>query len=108
MELLPTSPVLRDLRTAPMPRGVEVITVSGERDFFAPDPATRLQGARHLTLPTTHTGLLVDPSVAEVIDGLLPGKGRRRRPPGCSRRPNGNLRNPGRRPRTRPTRRGAG
>jgi triacylglycerol lipase len=71
MELLPGSPVLRDLRTTPMPRGVEVITISGERDFFAPDSATRLQGARHLTLPTTHTGLLVDPSVAEVIDGLL-------------------------------------
>jgi triacylglycerol lipase len=70
-ELLPMSPVLRELRSAPMPRGVEVMTVSGERDFFAPDHATRLDGARHLTLPTTHTGLLVDPAVAEVIDGLL-------------------------------------
>ena len=54
-----------------MPRGVEVITVSGERDFFAPDAVTRLQGARHLTLPTTHTGLLVDPNVADTIDQLL-------------------------------------
>ncbi len=79
VELLPSSPVLRDLRTTAMPRGVEVTTVSGERDFFAPDPVTRLQGARHLTLPTTHTGLLVDPSVAEVIDGLLAGGGA---PPG--------------------------
>jgi pimeloyl-ACP methyl ester carboxylesterase len=70
-ELLPGSSLLRELRTAPPPRGVEIITVSGERDFLAPDSATRLDGARHLTLPTTHTGLLVDPSVAEVIDGLL-------------------------------------
>jgi triacylglycerol lipase len=71
VELLPMSPLLRDLRTTPMPRGVEVITVSGERDFFAPDSVTRLEGARHLTLPTTHTGLLVDANVAEAIDGLL-------------------------------------
>jgi triacylglycerol lipase len=81
MELLPMSPVLRDLRTTPMPRGVEVFTVSGDRDFFAPDPATRLQGARHLTLPTTHTGLLVDPSVAEVIDGILREKKKEQTPP---------------------------
>jgi pimeloyl-ACP methyl ester carboxylesterase len=71
VELLPMSPLLRELRTGPMPRGVEVITVSGARDFFAPDAVTRLEGARHLTLPTTHTGLLVDPNVADTIDQLL-------------------------------------
>jgi pimeloyl-ACP methyl ester carboxylesterase len=71
MQLLPSSALLRQLRETPMPRDVDVTTVAGERDFFAPDHAARLAGARHLTLPTTHSGLLVDPAVAEIIDGLL-------------------------------------
>jgi pimeloyl-ACP methyl ester carboxylesterase len=71
MQLLPSSPLLRELREGPLPAKVKVVTVAGERDFFAPDHAARLPGVPHITLPTTHSGLLVDPQVAETIDALL-------------------------------------
>jgi hypothetical protein len=35
---------LRELRDRPLPPRVEVVTVAGERDFFAPEPKTRLPG----------------------------------------------------------------
>jgi pimeloyl-ACP methyl ester carboxylesterase len=73
-ELLPASPLLRELRDGPLPAGVEVVTVAGERDFFAPEPTTRLPGVRHLSLPASHSGLLVDGAVADAIDGILRGK----------------------------------
>jgi pimeloyl-ACP methyl ester carboxylesterase len=75
LELLPSSPVLRELRESPPPRGVEVVTVAGERDFFAPIPTTRLPGVRHISLPTTHSGLLVDPGVVDALDEILRGPG---------------------------------
>lgn len=71
LELLPSSPLLRELRETPMPKQVELVTISGERDFFAPEEVTRLDGARHVSLPTTHAGLLVDPLVVDAIDELL-------------------------------------
>jgi pimeloyl-ACP methyl ester carboxylesterase len=76
LELLPSSGVLRDLREGPLPGGVEVVTVAGERDFFAPEPKTRLPGVRHLSVAASHSGLLVDGRVAEAIDEIL-----RARPP---------------------------
>ena len=71
LQLLPGSALLRELHNTPMPAKVQVVTVAGERDFFVPDDAARLPGVRHITLPTTHSGLLVDPAVADTIDGLL-------------------------------------
>jgi len=71
VELLPGSPVLRELRSEPLPLGVEVVTVAGDRDFLAPDGATRLEGVRHISLAASHSGLLVDPRVADTIDALL-------------------------------------
>jgi pimeloyl-ACP methyl ester carboxylesterase len=80
LQLLPGSPLLRELRDSPLPPRVQVVTVAGARDLLVPDEIARLPGVRHLTLPTTHSGLLVDPTVAETIDRLLgepvePGQG---------------------------------
>jgi triacylglycerol lipase len=71
LQLLPTSPFLRELNDAPIPAGVEVISVGGERDYFAPLSSTVLEGVRHVALPTGHSGLLVDADVAATIDELL-------------------------------------
>jgi triacylglycerol lipase len=71
LELLPGSSVLRELREGPLPPGVEIVTVGGERDFFAPEPKTRMPGVRHVSLPTTHSGLLVDGLVATALDEIL-------------------------------------
>lgn len=71
LQLLPASPFLRELNEAPLPAGVEVISVGGERDYFAPLSSTVLEGVRHVALPTGHSGLLVDATVADTIDGLL-------------------------------------
>ena len=71
VELLPSSPVLRELRERPMPASVDAVTVAGDRDFFAPDGSSRLEGVRHVTVPASHSGLLVDPGVAAAIDAIL-------------------------------------
>jgi triacylglycerol lipase len=71
LQLLPSSPFLRELNEAPIPPGVEVISVGGERDYFAPLSSTVLEGVRHVALPTGHSGLLVDADVADSIDELL-------------------------------------
>jgi triacylglycerol lipase len=71
LQLLPSSPFLRELNESPLPPGVEVISVGGERDYFAPLSSTVLDGVRHVALPTGHSGLLVDAAVADAIDDLL-------------------------------------
>jgi pimeloyl-ACP methyl ester carboxylesterase len=71
LQLLPSSPFLRELNEAPIPPGVEVISVGGERDYLAPLSSTMLEGIRHVALPTGHSGLLVDAAVADVLDDLL-------------------------------------
>lgn len=73
-QLLPGSSFLRELQEAPLPAGVDLVTISGDRDFFAPMRTTILQGARHVTLPTTHSGLLVEEPVADALDRLLRGQ----------------------------------
>jgi triacylglycerol lipase len=71
LQLLPSSPFLRELNETPLPPGVEVISVGGERDYFAPLSSTVLAGIKHVALPTGHSGLLVDAAVANAIDDLL-------------------------------------
>jgi pimeloyl-ACP methyl ester carboxylesterase len=71
LQLLPTSPFLRELNESPLPPGVDVVSVGGNRDYFAPLSSTILQGIRHVALPTGHSGLLVDETVADVLDELL-------------------------------------
>lgn len=71
LQLLPSSPFLKELNESPIPPGVEVISVGGERDYFAPLSSTVLEGVRHVALPTGHSGLLVDAAVADAIDNLL-------------------------------------
>jgi pimeloyl-ACP methyl ester carboxylesterase len=70
-QLLPNSIFLRELRENPMPPGVELVTVSGARDFFAPLKSAALDGARHVELPTTHSGLLVEETVADALAEIL-------------------------------------
>jgi pimeloyl-ACP methyl ester carboxylesterase len=70
-QLLPSSPFLRELNEAPLPPGVEVVSVGGERDYLAPLSSTVLSGIRHVALPTGHSGLLVDAAVVDAIDDLL-------------------------------------
>jgi pimeloyl-ACP methyl ester carboxylesterase len=71
LQLLPSSPFLRELHDTPLPAGVDVVSIGGERDFFAPLESTVLQGVRHIALPTTHSGLLVDATVADMLDQVL-------------------------------------
>jgi pimeloyl-ACP methyl ester carboxylesterase len=74
LQLLPGSPFLRELAEMPLPKGAEVVSIGANRDWLAPLSTTILDGVRHITLPTDHSGLLVDAEVAEVVAGLLTGK----------------------------------
>jgi pimeloyl-ACP methyl ester carboxylesterase len=71
LQLLPDSAFLRDLEQGPLPEGVEVVSVSGERDRLAPTGSTRMVGVRHISVPTNHAGLLVDAEVAELVGEIL-------------------------------------
>lgn len=71
LQLLPQSPFLRELNEAPMPAGVDLVSIAGEHDLLAPLHSTMLAGVRHIALDTGHSGLLVDPAVADAIDGVL-------------------------------------
>jgi hypothetical protein len=70
-QLLPGSSFLRDLEQTALPPGPEVITVAGGRDWLAPSRTTHLEGARRVDVPTGHSGLLVDESVAETVARIL-------------------------------------
>ncbi len=70
-QLLPDSPFLRDLEQGALPDGVEVVSVSGERDRLAPSPRTHLDCTRHISVSTNHAGLLVDAEVAELVGRIL-------------------------------------
>ncbi len=70
-QLLPDSPFLRDLEQGALPEGVEVVSVSGERDLLAPRGRTRLDCVRHISVSTNHAGLLVDAEVAELVGRIL-------------------------------------
>lgn len=71
LQLLPSSDFLRELNESPIPKGVEVISVGGQRDYLAPLASTVLEGVRHVALPTGHSGLVVDATVAEALDVIL-------------------------------------
>jgi triacylglycerol lipase len=71
LQLLPGSPFLRELAETPLPAGVDVVSVGALRDWLAPVASTVLEGVRHVSLPTSHSGLLVDDEVAGIVDGLL-------------------------------------
>lgn len=71
LQLLPGNAFLKELHEAPMPPGVQVVSVAGERDFFAPVRTTVLEGVRHVSVPTGHSGLLVDEEVVAHLDALL-------------------------------------
>jgi pimeloyl-ACP methyl ester carboxylesterase len=71
LQLLPGSPFLRELAERPLPPGAEVISIGAVRDWLAPLSSTVLDGVRHITLPTGHSGLLVDAAVADVVVELL-------------------------------------
>jgi pimeloyl-ACP methyl ester carboxylesterase len=71
LQLLPASPFLRELNEAPLPPGVDVVAVAGERDYFAPLASTVLHGVRHVALATSHSGLLVDAAVADALADIL-------------------------------------
>jgi pimeloyl-ACP methyl ester carboxylesterase len=71
VQLLPGSRFLRELAAEPLPPGPEVVTIAGERDWLAPQASTVLPGVRHVLLPTSHSGLLVDEQAAEVVANIL-------------------------------------
>jgi pimeloyl-ACP methyl ester carboxylesterase len=71
LQLLPGSPFLRELGEGPLPAAVEVVALAGGRDWFAPVSTTLLAGARHIALPTGHSGLLVDEAVVRAVDEVL-------------------------------------
>jgi pimeloyl-ACP methyl ester carboxylesterase len=79
LQLLPGSPFLRELGERPLPRDADVVSIGAVRDWLAPLASTVLDGVRHISLPTGHSGLLVDSEVADLIADLLlenpsPGK----------------------------------
>jgi pimeloyl-ACP methyl ester carboxylesterase len=71
LQLLPASPFLRELNEVPLPPGVDVVSVGGERDYFAPLSSTVLDGVRHVALATSHSGMLVDAAVADTLVDIL-------------------------------------
>lgn len=71
LQLLPGSPFLQELAETPLPKGVDVVTIGALRDWLAPVARTVLEGVRHIALPTSHSGLLVDEHVAETVAQLL-------------------------------------
>jgi pimeloyl-ACP methyl ester carboxylesterase len=71
LQLLPGSPFLRELEEMPLPAGVDVVSIGAERDWLAPVGTTVLQGVRHISVATGHSGLLVEEDVAAVVDGIL-------------------------------------
>jgi pimeloyl-ACP methyl ester carboxylesterase len=71
LQLLPGSPFLQELTETPLPKGVDVVTIGALRDWLAPVARTVLEGVRHIALPTSHSGLLVDEQVAETVAQLL-------------------------------------
>jgi hypothetical protein len=71
VQLLPGSSFLRELAGRPMPPGPEVIVLCGDRDWLAPPHTTVVEGARCLTVPTGHSGLLVDESIAHMVSEIL-------------------------------------
>jgi pimeloyl-ACP methyl ester carboxylesterase len=71
LQLLPGSPFLRELADMPLPQGVDVVSIGAERDWLAPLGSTVLQGVRHISVATGHSGLLVEDEVADVVDGIL-------------------------------------
>jgi pimeloyl-ACP methyl ester carboxylesterase len=77
LQLLPGSPFLRELAETPLPAGVDVVSVGALRDWLAPVARTVLDGVRHVSVSSSHSGLLVDDEVAGVVDGLLRAPGPR-------------------------------
>jgi pimeloyl-ACP methyl ester carboxylesterase len=71
LQLLPGSQFLRELAERPLPAGAEVVSIGAGRDWLAPVASTVLDGVRNITLPTGHSGLLVDGEVADVVADLL-------------------------------------
>lgn len=71
LQLLPGSSFLRELEELPLPREVDVVAVSADRDWLAPPERTLLHGVRHISLPTGHTGLLMDRAVGDQVIALL-------------------------------------
>lgn len=71
LQLLPTSPFIRELNETPLPPNVEVVSIGGQRDYLAPLSSTVLAGVRHIALPTCHSGLLVDEAVVRAVDEVL-------------------------------------
>jgi pimeloyl-ACP methyl ester carboxylesterase len=71
LQLLPGSPFLQELAEAPLPKGVDVVSIGALRDWLAPVASTVLEGVRHVALPTSHSGLLVDEEVADTVARLL-------------------------------------
>ena len=72
LQLLPGSPFLRELAEMPLPDGRRGRvdrrrSATGWRRW----PARCSTGVRHISLPTGHSGLLVDEEVADVVVGIL-------------------------------------
>jgi hypothetical protein len=47
------------------------VSIGAQRDWLAPIARTALAGVRHVELPTSHSGLLVDEHVADTVSDLL-------------------------------------
>jgi pimeloyl-ACP methyl ester carboxylesterase len=71
LQLLPGSGFLKELAELPLPPGPEVVARGAARAGVAPLGSTLLAGIRHITLPTGHSGLLVDETVSDLISALL-------------------------------------
>jgi pimeloyl-ACP methyl ester carboxylesterase len=71
LQLLPGSPFLRELAECPLPAGADVVSIGALRDWLAPVASTVLEGVRHISVPTGHSGLLVEEQVADIVTRLL-------------------------------------
>jgi len=71
LQLLPGSAFLRELEDIPLPSEVDVVAVTAERDWLTPPTRSLLHGVRHISLPTGHTGLIMDKEVGDQVLTLL-------------------------------------
>ena len=70
-QMTPGSAFLQKLMAAPMPEGVEVISIMSRHDMLAPDRRCVLEGAKNMLVASGHAALIVKDEVYQVLSALL-------------------------------------
>jgi Peptidase family M23 len=57
-----------------LPRGIEVLSLSGSLDFVVPAGQTEVEGAQHLTVTANHSGIVHDDEAMRATRAFLEGR----------------------------------